>query len=51
MRGALGKLEGISNVDIKVDVKEFSVSYEKDKVDPTKILAALEAAGEPAKKL
>ena len=48
MRGALGELDGVSDVAIAVGDPEFSVTYDPARVDVDAMLAALEAAGESA---
>lgn len=50
MRGELGQLEGVYDVYIRANVKDFSVRYEPDKVGVDQMLAALDAVGEPAKR-
>lgn len=49
MRGALGKLAGVKDIDIAAGTRDFSVSYDAAQVDVPKMLAALAAAGESAK--
>ncbi|MFN3242350.1 MAG: hypothetical protein ACE37K_12645 [Planctomycetota bacterium] len=50
MRGELGQIDGVYDVYIRANVKQFSVRYEPDKVGVDQLLAALEAVGEPAKR-
>ncbi|MDF1837062.1 MAG: hypothetical protein P1V35_04265 [Planctomycetota bacterium] len=49
MRGALKPFESLEIVDLKVGKKDFSVKYDKDKVNPDQIMAAIEKAGEKLK--
>ncbi len=46
MRGALKPFKGLEIVDLKVGKKDFSVKYDKNKVKPEQIMAAIEKAGE-----
>lgn len=46
MRGALKPFEGLEIVDLKVGKRAFSVKYDKSKIKPEQILAAVEKAGE-----
>ena len=46
MRGALKPFESLEIVDLKVGNRDFSVKYDKSKVKPEQILAAIEKAGE-----
>ena len=48
MRGALGKLDGVYDVYIRANVRDFSVRFEPDKVQVDRILVALREIGEPA---
>ncbi|MFT4513685.1 MAG: copper chaperone CopZ [Planctomycetota bacterium] len=50
VRGALGDLPGVSDVYIRLNLKDFRVSYDPETTAVDKILAALEAAEEPAKR-
>jgi len=50
VRGELGDLDGVYDVHIRSNVRDFSVRYEPDKVGVDQMLATLEAAGEPAKR-
>ena len=46
MRGALAKVDGISQIDIKAGDKDFTVHYDPSKIKPADIVAKLVAAGE-----
>ena len=50
VRGALGKLDGVYDVYIRANVRDFSVRYEPDKVGVDRMLAALREIGEPAQR-
>jgi copper chaperone CopZ len=50
VRGSLGDLPGVKDVHIRLNAKNFRVSYDPDTTDVDKILAALEAVEEPAKR-
>lgn len=50
MRGALD-LEGIEAVRIEEGCTDFQVGYDPEQLDPQRLLAALEAAGEEAELL
>ena len=49
MSGALRKLPGIGTIEIEQGKKDFTVAYDSTKVKVDEMLAALKAAGEPAK--
>ena len=46
MRGALGKVDGIGEIAIKVGDPDFTVHYDSKKIRPADIVAKLKAAGE-----
>jgi copper chaperone CopZ len=50
VRGTLGDLPGVKGVHIRLNAKDFRVSYDPKTTDVDQILAALEAAEEPAKR-
>ena len=49
MRGALEPLEGVTAVAVRPGQRAFSVLYDPGRVGVDAMLAALEAAGEPAR--
>jgi len=51
VRGALGKVDGISQIDIKADDKDFTVHYDAAKIKPADMVAKLVAAGESGAKV
>lgn len=46
----MGKLDGVYGVEIRQNVRDIKVHYAPDKTGVDEILAALDAAGESAKK-
>ncbi len=50
VRGALQQVPGVEEVMIRASVKQFTVAYDPARTDVDAILAALEAAGEPARR-
>lgn len=48
MRGAL-KIDGVNNIRIEVNNKNFAVDHDPAKASLDKILTVLKDAGEPAK--
>lgn len=50
MRGALSRVPGVWDVNIRQNDKDFRVSYDPATTDVDAILAALSAAEEPAKR-
>lgn len=50
MRGELGSLDGVYDVHIRTNIRDFSVRYEPGKVGVDDMLASLEKIGEPAKR-
>lgn len=51
MRGALGKVDGVSQIDIKAGDPDFTVHYDPAKIKPTDLAAKLVAAGEAGAKV
>jgi len=51
VRGALGKVDGIGLIDIKVGDPDFTVHYDSKKIAPSAIAAKLVAAGETGTKV
>ncbi len=51
MRGALGKVDGISQIDIKSGDKDFTVHYDAKKIKPADMVAKLVAAGKAGAKV
>lgn len=50
MRGAIRKLPGIGEIDVKAGKAEIRVTYNPDVTDVDKLLAGMKAAGQPAKR-
>ena len=50
MRGALDKVPGVTGSQIEPGKNDIVVSYDSSVTDTDKILAGLEAGGEPARK-
>ena len=50
MRGALDKVPGVTGAEIAAGKRDIVVSYDASVTDPDKILAGLQAGGEPARK-
>ena len=48
MRGALQPLPGVLSVEVTPGRQDFTVAYDPAKVDVDRMLAALQAAREPA---
>ena len=51
MRDALGTLGGVQILELEEGKKPFKVKYDPKKTELAKILAAIEAKGESAKKM
>jgi hypothetical protein len=51
VRGALGKVDGIGQIDIEVGDPDFTVHYDSKKIAPPAIVARLVAAGETGAKV
>lgn len=51
MRGALGKVDGIGQIQIKAGDPDFTVAFDSKKIDPPAIAAKLVAAGETGAKV
>lgn len=51
MRGALGKMDGVGEIAIKVGDKDFTVHFDSKKVKTDAMVAALVAAGEKGAKV
>ena len=51
MRGALEKVDGVSQIDIKVGDPDFTVHYDAAKIKPADMVAKLVAAGEAGAKV
>jgi len=51
VRGALGKVDGISQIDIKAGDMDFTVHYDPAKVKLADMVAKLVAAGEAGAKV
>ena len=51
MLGALEPLVGVEILELEEGKKPFKVKYDPKKTELAKILAALDEAGEPAKKM
>ncbi|MFT5058323.1 MAG: copper chaperone CopZ [Planctomycetota bacterium] len=46
MRGALKPFDSVEIVDLEVGTRAFSVKYDKSKISPEQIIAAVSKAGE-----
>lgn len=50
MRGAIRKLPGTGEITVKAGKAEIRVAYDPKVTDVDKLLAGMEAAGQPAKR-
>jgi len=51
VRGALSKVDGVGQIDIKAGDKDFTVHYDSKKINPADMVAKLIAAGEKGAKV